>query len=88
VYLTLDTISSPKVVTQLSKPNKDLSEAHAGICGHHVAPRALISKVFRQGFDWLIVVTDAQQIIQSCEGCQFYVRQTHLPLQDVVEPPK
>jgi hypothetical protein len=25
VYLTLDTISPPKVVTQLPKPNKDLS---------------------------------------------------------------
>jgi hypothetical protein len=25
VYLSLDTISPPKVVTQLSKPNKDLS---------------------------------------------------------------
>jgi hypothetical protein len=27
-----------------------LREAHTGICGHHVAPRTLIRKVFWQGF--------------------------------------
>jgi hypothetical protein len=29
VYLTLNTISPPKVVTQLPKPNKDLSAAQS-----------------------------------------------------------
>ena len=27
-----------------------LLEVHAGICGHHVAPRPLVKKAFRQGF--------------------------------------
>jgi hypothetical protein len=31
VYLTLNTISPPKVVTQLSKPNKDLLEGEESV---------------------------------------------------------
>ena len=29
-----------------------LLEVHAGICGHHVAPRSLVEKAFHQGFYW------------------------------------
>ena len=29
-----------------------LLEIHAGICGHHAAPRSLVGKAFRQGFYW------------------------------------
>ena len=29
-----------------------LLEVHAGICGHHAAPRSLVGKAFRQGFYW------------------------------------
>jgi transposase InsO family protein len=58
-----------------------LQEIHSGACGHHVAPRALIGNAFRQGFYWLTVVADATRIVRSCQGCQFYARQTHLPAQ-------
>jgi ribonuclease HI len=58
-----------------------LQEIHSGACGHHVAPRTLVGNAFRQGFYWLTAVADATRIVRTCEGCQFYARQTHLPAQ-------
>jgi ribonuclease HI len=58
-----------------------LQEIHLGACGHHAAPRALIGNTFRQGFYWPTAVADATRIVRSCQGCQFYARQTHLPAQ-------
>jgi ribonuclease HI len=58
-----------------------LQEIHSGACGHHAAPRTLVGNAFRQGFYWPTVVADATRIVRTCEGCQFYVRQTHLPAQ-------
>jgi hypothetical protein len=54
---------------------------HSGACGHHAAPRALVGNAFRQGFYWSTAVADATRIIRSCQGCQFYARQMHLPAQ-------
>jgi ribonuclease HI len=58
-----------------------LQEIHSGACGHHTAPRALVGNAFRQGFYWPTAVADATRIVRSCQGCQFYARQTHLPAQ-------
>jgi ribonuclease HI/transposase InsO family protein len=58
-----------------------LQEIHSGACGHHVAPQALVGNAFRQGFYWPTAVADATRIVRSCQGCQFYERQTHLPAQ-------
>jgi ribonuclease HI len=58
-----------------------LQEIHSGACGHHAAPRALVGNAFRQGFYWPTVVADATRIVRTCQGCQFYARQTHLPAQ-------
>jgi ribonuclease HI len=58
-----------------------LQEIHSGACGHHAAPRALVGNAFRQGFYWPTVLADATRIVRSCQGCQFYARQTHLPTQ-------
>jgi ribonuclease HI len=58
-----------------------LQEIHSGACGHHAAPRALVGNAFRQGFYWLTAVADATRIVRTCQGCQFYVRQTYLPAQ-------
>jgi ribonuclease HI len=55
-----------------------LQEIHSGACSHHAAPRALVGNAFRQGFYWPTVVADATRIVRTCEGCQFYARQTHL----------
>jgi ribonuclease HI len=58
-----------------------LREIHSGACGHHAAPQALVGNASRQGFYWPTAVADATRIVRTCEGCQFYVRQTHLPAQ-------
>jgi ribonuclease HI len=58
-----------------------LQEIHSGACGHHAAPRALVGNAFRQGFYWPTTVADATRIVRSCQGCQFYARQTYLPAQ-------
>jgi hypothetical protein len=58
-----------------------LQEIRSGACGHHAAPRALVGNAFRQGFYWPTAVADATRIVRICQGCQFYVRQTHLPAQ-------
>jgi ribonuclease HI len=58
-----------------------LQEIHSGACGHQAAPRALVGNAFRQGFYWPTVVPDATRIVRSCQGCQLYARQKHLPAQ-------
>jgi transposase InsO family protein len=52
---------------------------HTGMCGHHAAPLTFVGNAFRQGFYWPTVVTDANEIVRTCEGCQFYARKTNLP---------
>jgi hypothetical protein len=56
-----------------------LRDIHVGVCGHHAAPRTLVGNAFRQGFYWPTVVINANDIVRTCEGCQFYTRKTNLP---------
>jgi ribonuclease HI len=65
----------------ITKGQELLREIHSGACGHHAAPRALVGNAFQQGFYWPTAVADATRIVRTCEGCQFYARQTHLPAQ-------
>jgi hypothetical protein len=58
-----------------------LQEIHSGACGHHAAPRALVGNAFRQGFYCPTAAADVTRIVRTCQGCQFYARQTHLPAQ-------
>jgi ribonuclease HI/transposase InsO family protein len=58
-----------------------LQEIHSGACGHHAAPWALVGNAFRQDFYWPTAMADANRIVRTCQGCQFYTRQTHLPAQ-------
>ena len=58
-----------------------LIDIHGGVCGHHAAPRTLVGNAFRQGFYSPTAVADAEQIVRTCEGCQFYAQQTHMPAQ-------
>jgi len=46
-----------------------LSDIHGGVYGHHATPRTLVGNVFRQGFYWLTVVANAEQIVRTYEGC-------------------
>jgi len=55
-----------------------IRDIHAGICGHHAAPRTLVGNAFHQGFYWPTEVADATGVVRTCEGCQFYAQKTHL----------
>jgi hypothetical protein len=55
-----------------------LRDIHAGVCGHHAAPRTLVGNAFRQGFYYPTAVADAHKIVCTYEGCQFYIRKTNL----------
>ncbi|XP_039797807.1 uncharacterized protein LOC120662800 [Panicum virgatum] len=74
---------SPSGVLQCCIPipeGKELiQDIHAGICGHHAAPRTLVGNAFRQDFYWPTAVSDATNVVRTCEGCQFYARKMHLP---------
>ena len=40
-----------------------LAEIHAGLGGHHVAARSLVSKAFRTGFYWPTARVDTQDLV-------------------------
>jgi hypothetical protein len=58
---------------------KILREIHEGECGHHAAARSLVAKAFRHGFYWPTAKADADRIVELCQGCQMYSKQTHIP---------
>jgi transposase InsO family protein len=58
-----------------------IRDIHAGVYGHHAAPRTLVGNAFRQGFNWPTAVADANEVVRTCEGCQFYACKTNLPAQ-------
>jgi ribonuclease HI len=58
-----------------------LYEIHARQCGIHAASRTLVGKVFRSGFYWPTAKSDAAELVQRCEACQFLSKQRHLPAQ-------
>jgi len=63
----------------IEEARKLLEDLHSGACGHHAAPKTLVSNAFRQGFYWPTAITDAIELVRSYHGCQFYAKQTHLP---------
>jgi hypothetical protein len=52
-----------------------LDEVHAGQCRIHAASRTLVGKVFRSGFYWPMAKSDATELVQRCEACQFLSKQ-------------
>jgi hypothetical protein len=58
-----------------------LQEIHGGECGNHAASRNLVGKAFRSGFYWPTALADAQDLVRRCKGCQFFVKQQHVPAQ-------
>ena len=63
----------------LEDEKKLLLDIHSGIFRHHTMPRALMGKAFRHGFYWPTALADAQDLINTCKGCQYYAKQSHLP---------
>jgi hypothetical protein len=60
-----------------------LDKVHAGQCGIHAASRTLVGKVFRSGFYWPTAKSDAAELVQRCEACQYLSKQQHLPAQQL-----
>jgi hypothetical protein len=58
-----------------------LQEIHVGSYDNHTTSRSLVSKAFRAGFYWPLVVANAETLVRWCEGCQFFAKQIHVPAQ-------
>ncbi|XP_034569825.1 uncharacterized protein [Setaria viridis] len=43
----------------IKRGNALIQDIHAGVCGHHAAPRTLVGNTFRQGFYWPTAVANA-----------------------------
>jgi hypothetical protein len=56
-----------------------LREIHEGECGHHAPAGSLIAKAFRYGFYWPTAKAAVDRIMELCQGCQIYSKQTHMP---------
>jgi hypothetical protein len=56
-----------------------IKEIHAGLCGAHIGSRPLLGKVFRQGFYWPKVASNAAELVQKCENCQRCARDQKQP---------
>ena len=54
---------------------KILQEIHAGSCGNHTTSRSLVGKAFRASFYWPTAISDAENLVRRCEGCQFFAKQ-------------
>ena len=62
---------------------KLLLEIHSGSCGNHAASRTTVEKAFRAGFYWPMAISDAEDLVRCCEGCQFFAKQIHVPAQEL-----
>jgi ribonuclease HI len=58
-----------------------LHEIHSETCGSHSGPRALATKVTRQGFYWPAVICMANRVTRSCKACQKFSPRTGAPSQ-------
>jgi hypothetical protein len=58
-----------------------LAEIHSCVCRGHIGPRALIVKVFRQGFYWSLIIDDTSKVVATCESCQKFSPNSKAPSQ-------
>jgi hypothetical protein len=64
-----------------------LREIHKGVCGNHATSRTLVGKAFRADFWWPTAVTDAEDLVQRCQNCQFFGKQSHVPAHSLITIP-
>ena len=64
-----------------------LREIHEGVCGNHAASRKLVEKAYKSGFFWLTAVSDAEDLVRRCPGCQFFGKQAHVPAHNLITIP-
>ena len=64
-----------------------LREIHERVCGNHAASRTLVGKAYRSGFFWPTAVSDAEDLVRRCPGCQFFGNKTHVPAHNLITIP-
>ena len=75
-----------KCVT-LEKGKDIIREIHEGVCGNHVASRTLVGKAYRSGFFWPTAVSDAEDLVRRCPGCQFFGKKIHVSAHNLITIP-
>jgi hypothetical protein len=58
-----------------------LVEIHSSVCVDHIGIRALIAKLFRQGFYWPSIIDDASKIVVTCEAYRKFSPNSRAPSQ-------
>lgn len=66
-----------------SKAEYILLEVHEGICGDHIAAKALTYKVFRQGYYWHTIFKEATKYVKKCTKCQLNSPITYQPPEEL-----
>lgn len=56
-----------------------LEEVNEGICGDHLGPRSLISKITRTSYFWPTMRKEAKEFVKKCNKCQKYVNVQRTP---------
>ena len=56
-----------------------LEEIHKRVCGDHVGPRSLVSKVVRTGYFWPTIQIDIRELVKKCDRCQRFGNVQCLP---------
>jgi ribonuclease HI len=64
-----------------------LEEIHKGVCGNHASSRTLVNKAFRRAFYCPTALGDAEELIRTCQGCQYFAKQQHVPAYKLVTIP-
>uniref|UniRef100_A0A0E0EWP1 RNA-directed DNA polymerase n=1 Tax=Oryza meridionalis TaxID=40149 RepID=A0A0E0EWP1_9ORYZ len=60
-----------------------LTEIHSSICDNHAASKTLVGKAYRQGFFWSTVVSNAKEVVRTCEGCHFFACNANMPANEL-----
>ncbi|XP_074369759.1 uncharacterized protein LOC141711256 [Apium graveolens] len=63
--------------------NYCLREVHEGICGDHLAAKALAYKIIRQGYYWPTIHSDSVTYVRKCPQCQKF---SNVPRQNPTLP--
>jgi ribonuclease HI len=71
-----------------TKGQELMKEIHTGLCGAHIGSMSLLGKVFKQGFYWPKVASDATDLVQKCENCHKCARDQKQPscLTQLIQP--
>src|SRR6185312_5082265 len=64
-----------------------LRETHEGVCCNHAASRTLVGKAYRSCFFGPTAISDAEDLVRRCLGCQFFGKKTHIPVHNLITIP-